>query len=120
MMTKVGLHGAEFFAHHGYYQEEQLVGNIFIVDIEATFNPQSGIINDQLDNTLNYEHLYQIAARQMKHTQKLLETLAQGIADAITGQFAYVTNLQVTVKKLNPPLGGKVASSSITVYYQSS
>lgn len=114
-MIKVGLYGAEFFARHGYYQEEQILGNYFIVDIEASFHPQSEAINDNLDNTLNYERLYQIAAEQMKNTQKLLETVAQGIADAIMQQFTYVNELQVQVKKLNPPLKGKVAASSVTV-----
>jgi dihydroneopterin aldolase len=115
-MIKVGLHGAEFFARHGYYQEEQTLGNYFTVDIEAGFMPQQPTINDNLANTLNYEHLYQITTEQMHLTRQLLESVAQGIADAIIQQFPYISTLQVTVKKLNPPLKGKVAASSVTVY----
>ncbi|MFD1255478.1 dihydroneopterin aldolase [Mucilaginibacter terrae] len=114
-MIKVGLHGAEFFARHGYYKEEQVLGNYFIVDIEACFMPQSTAINDDLDNTLNYERLYQVTAEQMKHPQKLLETVAQSIADRIMQLFPYINNLLVTVKKLNPPLKGKVVASSVTI-----
>jgi len=114
-MIKVGLHGAEFFARHGYYKEEQILGNYFIVDIEASFEPQNTSINDDLNNTLNYERLYQIAAEQMEHPQKLLETVAQTIADNTLQLFPYIAKLQVTVKKLNPPLKGKVAASSVTI-----
>jgi dihydroneopterin aldolase len=115
-MIKVGLHGAEFFARHGYYQEEQTLGNHFIVDMEVGFEPQLPIINDELGNTLNYERLYEITTQQMQQTRQLLESVAQGIADAVVQQFPYVNTLQVTVKKLNPPLKGKVAASSVTVY----
>jgi dihydroneopterin aldolase len=116
-MLKVGLHGAEFFARHGYYKEEQVLGNYFIVDIEVAFIPQNQVINDDLDNTLNYERLHQIAEEQMREPQKLLETVAQNITDAIVRQFSYISNLEVQVKKLNPPLKGKVAASSVTVCY---
>jgi dihydroneopterin aldolase len=114
-MIKVGLHGAEFFARHGYYNEEQVLGNYFIVDIEVTFEPQNATIDDDLVNTLNYERLYQIAAEQMEHPQKLLETVAQTIANKTMQSFPYIINLKVMVKKLTPPLKGKVAASSVTL-----
>jgi dihydroneopterin aldolase len=115
-MIKVGLHGAAFFARHGYYKEEQVLGNYFIVDIEAVYDTQAIAINDNLDNTLNYECLYQIAADSMKQPYKLLETVAQHISEAVMQMFPYISTLEVVVKKLNPPLKGKVAASSITVY----
>ena len=115
-MIKVGLYGAEFFARHGYYKEEQILGNYFLVTIEATFNPQHPAINDDLEKTLNYEHLCSIAHEQMKITSQLLETVAQGMADAVMQQFPYINNLQVEVKKLNPPMKGKIAASGVTVY----
>jgi len=115
-MIKVSLHGAEFFARHGFYKEEQILGNYFIVNIEACFNPNTPAINDDLNNTLNYERLYEIAKAWMTVPKQLLETVAQGIADDILLQFTYVSTLQVEVKKLNPPLKGKVAASGITVY----
>jgi len=115
-MIKVGLHGAEFFARHGYYKEEQILGNYFVVDIEACFNPNDTVINDDLDNTLNYERLYQIAGNAMKEPKQLLETVAQQIADNTMQLFPYISTLQVMVRKLNPPLKGKVAASSVTVF----
>lgn len=116
LMIKVSLHGAEFFARHGFYEEEQILGNYFVVNIEACFNPAAKTINDELSNTLNYERLFQIAKAAMVTPQKLLETVAQVIADDILQEFSYVSTLQVEVKKLNPPLKGKVAASGITVY----
>ena len=36
-MITVALHGAEFFAKHGFYPEEQLLGCKFLVDIVVGF-----------------------------------------------------------------------------------
>ena len=117
-MIKVSLHGAEFFARHGYYKEEQILGNYFLVDINASFNPSTAIIDDNLDNTLNYERLYEIAKASMAVPKQLLETVAQGIADDIMLHFPYLSTLQVEVRKLNPPLKGKVNASGVTVYIE--
>lgn len=114
-MIKVGLQGAEFFARHGYYAEEQILGNYFVVDIEVSFQPHGPLRDDNLQHTLNYEQLYDIAAHEMKQTRQLLETVAQSIADTIKRDFNYITSAVVTVKKRNPPLKGIVAASSVTV-----
>ncbi|WP_345952449.1 dihydroneopterin aldolase [Mucilaginibacter sp. PAMB04168] len=114
-MIKVGLHEAEFFARHGYYKEEQILGNYFVVNIEASFHPVAQNIEDELVKTLNYEQLYEITTRQMKLTRQLLESVAQGIADDIMQQFPYIQKLDVQVKKRNPPLKGSVGSSSVTI-----
>jgi dihydroneopterin aldolase len=117
-MIKVSLHGAEFFARHGYYKEEQILGNYFVVNINASFNPTTAVVNDDLNNTLNYERLYEIAEASMTVPKQLLETVAQEIADDIMIQFPYLSALQVEVKKLNPPLGGKVGASGVTIYIE--
>jgi dihydroneopterin aldolase len=113
-VIKVSLISAEFFARHGYYVEEQLLGNRFVVDIDAQF-AAANLAEDDITNTLNYEQLHRIAAGQMKVTHQLLETVAQGIAHEITEQFPYVQHLSVCVKKLHPPLKGQVAASAVTV-----
>jgi len=114
-MINIALHHAEFFAYHGFYPEEQIWGNRFLIDIEAGYNSISQNVNDELSQTINYEKLYQIAENRMSFKSKLLETVAQDIQDEIKLQFPYVETLKVTVRKLNPPLGGPVAYSAVTV-----
>ncbi|MGZ3756766.1 MAG: dihydroneopterin aldolase [Mucilaginibacter sp.] len=115
-MITIHLHGATFFAYHGFYPEEQKLGNHFIVDVEVSFVPAQHF-DDELVNTVNYEILYNIAAQQMKQTAKLLETVAQGISDEIKGNYPDLENIRVTVRKLNPQLGGKVDYTGITINY---
>jgi 7,8-dihydroneopterin aldolase/epimerase/oxygenase len=116
-MITVGLQGAEFFARHGFYPEEQLIGCKFLVDISVGFKPAGDLRKDNLSNTVNYETLYQIAADQMQYPKKLIETLAQAIIEGIKKEYPYIENAEVRIKKLNPPLKGRVDHSSVTISY---
>lgn len=116
-MIKVALQGAKFFAYHGFYPEEQVLGNHFIVDVAVEFQQQHHYSDDQISHTVNYEQLYRIVDVQMKQTRKLLETVVQGIVDEIKKDYAFADTVQVSIKKLNPPLPGEVACSFIEFTY---
>ncbi|HTH82162.1 MAG TPA: dihydroneopterin aldolase [Mucilaginibacter sp.] len=113
----VALHGAEFFAWHGFYPEEQKTGNNFIVDIEVEFTPGDNIHDDELNNTVNYELLYDMICEEMKLTKKLIETVAQTIIDRVKQQYTFVDSIELTIKKLNPLVGAKTKYSSVTIKY---
>ncbi|MGF7037191.1 dihydroneopterin aldolase [Mucilaginibacter lappiensis] len=116
-MINIALQGAEFFAYHGFYPEEQKLGCRFVVDIEVGFIPQTDLNDDNLDNTVDYEKIYIIACEEMKHPRKLIETVGQSITDEIRDKYPFVKTIQVTIKKINPPLAGKVAYSSVIINY---
>ena len=113
----VALHGIEFFAYHGFYPEEQKLGNNFIVDIEVSFELQADVNDDDLQNTVNYEKLYKIACEQMKITRKLIETVAQGIIDDVKQQYAFIDSVTVSIKKISPLIGSKVKYSEVVINY---
>lgn len=114
-MVEINLNAAEFFAYHGYYPEEQLLGSRFLVDISVSFLPAADLAKDELQNTVNYEQLYNIASDEMNITRKLIETVAKAIADAIKQKFPFVKNTRVSIQKMNPPLKGKVGYSSVVI-----
>ncbi|WP_428331454.1 dihydroneopterin aldolase [Mucilaginibacter sp.] len=114
-MINISLHGAEFFAFHGFYPEEQKLGTKFIVDVEVDFVPLDDLKIDKIANTVDYEQLYSIIDSQMKQTRKLIETVAQAILTDIKEQFPFVKGITVSIKKLNPPLKGKVEYSGIVI-----
>jgi dihydroneopterin aldolase len=119
-MITVLLEGAEFFARHGFYPEEQLLGCKFLVDITVGFIPVSELNEDNLANTVNYEQLYAIVEQQMQQAKKLIETLAYNIIEDIKKQYPYIEMATVTIKKLNPPMKGKVAHSGVSITYNKS
>lgn len=114
-MTTISLHGAEFFAFHGFYPEEQKLGCKFIVDVDVSFTPFNNLKEDKISNTVDYEVVYGIVDGQMQKTSKLIETVAQSIADEIKARFSFADSIRVSIKKLNPPLKGKVEYSNIVI-----
>jgi dihydroneopterin aldolase len=114
-MVEINLNDAEFFAYHGFYPEEQLIGSRFLVDISVSFSPTGNLGEDEIDNTVNYEQLYNIACDEMKNTRKLIETVGQSIFDAIKEKFPFVKNIRVCIKKMDPPLKGKVGHSNVVI-----
>ncbi|RCH55233.1 dihydroneopterin aldolase [Mucilaginibacter hurinus] len=116
-MTTVLLQGAEFFAHHGYYPEEQLLGCTFVIDLAVSFTRDNTAAHDDLNGTINYERLFNICCEEMKTPRKLIETVAYAIVDRIKNDYPYITHVQLTLKKMFPPMKGNVKNSGIVVNY---
>ncbi len=112
-MIKIALHQIKFFANHGFYPEEQILGNQFLVDAEVEF--KSKTVEDQIANTVNYEKLHQIVAEEMQQPRKLLETLVQEMIEKIKAEFPFLETIKVGIKKLNPPLPGEVKYSLVEI-----
>lgn len=71
--------------------------------------------SDNLMDTVDYVHLNKIVKEQMAIRSKLLEHVGQRIIDAIFNELPLVTDVEVTVSKVNPPIGGDVAEVSVTM-----
>ncbi|MDQ1138800.1 dihydroneopterin aldolase [Pedobacter agri] len=112
----VALKDVKCFALHGFYPEEQLTGNHFIVDLETTFLPIG--FDDELAQTVNYEDLNHIILEEMRNTQKLLETVLNNIINKVIALYPFVERVEVSIKKLNPPMPGQVGHSFVQLSYQ--
>ncbi len=107
-MALIAIEGMHFFACHGFYEEEQITGNNFQVDVYLETSTTAAASSDELEKTINYETVYLICEAVMKKKVNLLETLAETISQRIKYQFKSLSGLKVRVTKFNPPLGGKV------------
>lgn len=104
------LRGIEFYAFHGLYREEQMIGRRFIVDIEVSFQPEQDVA-EQLERTVNYTELYRIAKEEMDKPCKLIETVGENIIRKVKIAFPFAKEVCVRVHKLNPPVDGFAAES---------
>ncbi|WP_421943508.1 dihydroneopterin aldolase [Pedobacter sp.] len=111
----VALKDVKCFALHGFYPEEQLIGNHFIVDLETEFLPLG--FDDELNQTVNYEDLNSIILEEMKNTQKLLETVLNNIITKVIKLYPFVETVNVSIKKLNPPMPGQIGHSFVKLSY---
>ena len=107
MKTKIKLESVHFHSFHGYYEEERLAGNAFIIDTEVEIKIFDSN-DDNIKDTVNYETLYIICNEEMKKTQKLLETVALNIINRYKNELNHVTAGLIRIKKVGPQLGGRV------------
>ena len=115
MKGKISLEGLEFFAHHGFYKEEQKIGNKFAVDITISTDLTGAAEHDELKETINYEILYKIIRHVMSEPTKLLEHIGKRIIDTVFLEFPQVDDIQVKISKFNPPVGGICQRASVTL-----
>jgi dihydroneopterin aldolase len=114
-MGIISLEKMEFFAHHGCFEEEQITGTYFEVDVQVATGLEQAAATDNIDDTLNYQWIYDTVQREMRQPSKLLEHVAGRILKALCTGNRSVSEAAVTVRKLNPPLGGKVGHAAVTV-----
>jgi dihydroneopterin aldolase len=116
IMPEISIEGMKFFAHHGFYPEEHIIGNEFLVDVTLKTPVTNSTIRDNLYDTINYETIYLICEAEMKKSCKLLETVAFQIVGELKHQFSTIEEVKVKVTKLNPPIGAQVQSASVALH----
>lgn len=112
-MAIIALRGMRFFAHHGFYPEEQEIGQEYTVDVEIDATVEQAGMTDDLSDTINYETVYHICQAIMREPSELLETVVQRMLSRIDDQFDAVRGVRVTLRKLHPPLAGPVEEASV-------
>ena len=114
-MGIIALEGIEFFAYHGFYDEEQKIGSKYSVDIKVEAPFEEAAIHDQLSETINYEQLYKIIKQEIKKPSKLLENIAKRILDKTIEHYPNIENIEVSISKFNPPVGGVCNRARVTL-----
>lgn len=114
-MAKIILENMEFFAHHGVHPHEREMGNTFIVNVTMEVNTEKAGATDYLDDTVNYQIIYNTIKKQMEIPSNLLEHAVQRLVDKLMNKFPRILHVQVKLSKLNPPLGGKVQQVSVVL-----
>lgn len=118
-MGVISIEGMDFFAYHGCFAEEQVIGTRFIVDLYFETNTHSAEISDDLKQTVNYLSVYQLVKKEMELKAHLLEHVAHRILKSVTASFPAIQAAEVKISKLNPPLGGKVDRVCVTLSTES-
>ncbi len=114
-MALISIEKMEFYAYHGCFEEEQKIGTWFNVDLSLEVNTSKAEKSDNIEDTVNYQSVYQVVKEQMMIPSHLLENVARRILDAIGKNFPAVSYAWVKVKKMNPPLGGVMESVSVEI-----
>jgi dihydroneopterin aldolase len=98
----------EFHAFHGCLEHEKEIGNTFIISLEAKIDTTWAGDSDNLNDTLDYQLIYNVVKEEMEIPSNLIEHVSQRILNALMEYFPVIESLKIELSKLNPHLGGKI------------
>lgn len=109
----IELKDLQLFGRHGWHAEEASTGNTFIVNIAVDFMPRVPVVTD-IDETINYATIYNLAKEIFKQPQALLETCAMLMAESIQRHFPQVTGIAISIYKMAAPIANFSGTVGIT------
>ena len=115
MSSKIYLRNVRFHAFHGVLPQEGIVGNDYLVNLVLDYDFSSALKTDDLQGTLNYAEVYQKVREEMAVPSKLLEHVAGRIAHRLFSDFPEIQKLQLSITKVNPPMGADTDGAGVEV-----
>ncbi len=114
-MGIIEIEGMEFYAFHGHFKQEQVVGNKFLVNISLETNCKKAGLTDNLNDALDYQKVYNLIKKEMDQKSFLLENICSRILDRLYLEFNIIEKATIKVSKINPPMGGQIKKVSVTM-----
>ena len=113
-MDKILLKDCRFYGYHGAFQEEQKLGQIFVVDCELGLDLTKVSQTDCLEDTVHYGLVFDRIKDQVENQQyALIERLAGAIIDDLFETFPPIQQITLRIQKENPPIAGHYKSVGI-------
>ena len=116
MTDRIELRAMRFEGRHGVSDEERAAPQPFEVDVELELDlgPAGGA--DDLRLTVDYGAVFVLVAGIVEgRSFRLLETLAETIADAILAAQPRADAVVVRVRKMRPPIDGALAWAGVEI-----
>ncbi len=112
----IRLHNAVFYAYHGVLSDEQNLGGKFEIDVELRCDLSDAKQTDALEKTVNYEKVYACMKKVVIGKKfRLLEALANSIANGILNEFPPVQSLLIRVRKPGAAVHGVIDSVEVEI-----
>lgn len=114
----IEIENMEFYAFHGCYHEEKIVGNKFLVDFTYSYDAEHSIANDSVYESISYLDVYEVVKMEMAKSSDLIENVADRILTNITEKYVNILDATVKVSKIAPPLGGDIERVSVKLSFK--
>ena len=115
-MDKIILKGIEIFGRHGCSVAEQQRGQIFKVDLELNLSLEAAGQSDDINETVDYAQILFDVERIVGGTpRKLIETVAEEIAETLLEKYPKIETLKVVLHKPNAPLPVRYFEAAVEI-----
>jgi dihydroneopterin aldolase len=115
MKDVLRLCGLSFYGYHGVSSAEKETGRVFEVDCDMELDLAEAGHSDRLADTVDYGDVYALIKESVEgRAYSLIEALASTLAAKILDKFP-VVRVTLKVRKLQPPLDGRVRCVEVEV-----
>ncbi|PLT30837.1 dihydroneopterin aldolase [Peribacillus deserti] len=106
-MDKIHVKGMEFYGYHGVFAEETRLGQRFRVDLTVKADLSKAGQSDDLNDSISYADLFTLTKEVVEGEPfKLIEAVAEKIAENILLAYTSIQNCTVKVIKPDAPIPG--------------
>lgn len=106
-----------FFARHGCFEQERVIGNKFVVNFRGKTDVSGAAASDNLEDAVNYQLIYNVIKEEMEIPSNLLEHVGGRIIARLQREFPALVSGTISIAKLNPPIGGQVGAFKCIMSY---
>ncbi len=114
-MQCLSVTGIQATAYHGCIDEEAKVGGRFTVDAHFYGDFRKAYETDDLSHAVDYVSVTRIVHHLMQKREKLIETVANNLLQALKEAFPKCDSIELTITKHRAPIEMPVESVSFTI-----
>ena len=115
-LDKIEIKELEVFANHGVYPEENVLGQKFVISVTLFTSTRQAGVTDDLSASINYgEVSHMITDFTRKHTFKLLEALAENLAEMLLCTLKGLEMVTLKIEKPWAPVGLPLKTVSVEI-----
>lgn len=115
-MDRIRISGLEIFAKHGVYTEENVLGQKFIISSVLHTSTYEAGHSDELDDSVDYGEVCRFIKNFTEaRTYKLLESLAENLAEELLLKYEALERVDLEIKKPWAPIGLPLECVSVEI-----
>ncbi len=111
--TILSINNVRVKAHHGWYPSERKIGGMYSISVRIFSKCEGSQSFDDIEDTINYEHIYNVITTVMKREYQLIETCCKALWDELK-PMSQGDIWEVTIEKEDVPIK-HVGSTSFVV-----
>ena len=116
-MDKITVKDLEVFANHGVYEQENFLGQKFVISAVLHTDTRMAGLTDNLENSINYGEVSHLIKKVVEeNTWNLIEKIAEEVAHTILVTYSnLVKQVDITVKKPWAPINLPLDTVSVEI-----
>ena len=115
MKSYILLEKLEVYANHGVLPQENVVGNVYVIDLRLAIDLRKACLTDNLEDTVSYADICNLVKSEMKIPSKLIEHAAKRIIDRLKSEYPQIEGVELKLSKRNPPMGAQLDYASVVL-----